>query len=72
MTRTQTPTHTEETMEQFVFEQIERVIFDADGDESPVRDVSTFEAKGIMTYNKGVVVSMADGTEFQVTIVRSA
>ena len=31
----------------------------------------TFEEMGIMTRNKGVVFRFEDGTEFQVTIVRS-
>ena len=31
----------------------------------------TFEDMGIMTRNKGVVIRFEDGSEFQVTIVRS-
>ena len=33
--------------------------------------VRTFEQAGIMTYNKGLVISLPDGTEFQLTIVQS-
>ena len=33
--------------------------------------VRTFEDAGVMTYNKGVVISLPDGSEFQVTIVQS-
>ncbi len=33
--------------------------------------VRTFEDAGVMTYNKGVVVTLPDGSEFQVTIVQS-
>ncbi len=33
--------------------------------------VTTFENAGIMTYNKGLVLRMPDGTEFQLTIVQS-
>ena len=33
--------------------------------------VRTFEDAGVMTYNKGVVVSLPDGSEFQLTIVQS-
>lgn len=33
--------------------------------------VRTFEDAGVMTYNKGVVVSLPDGSEFQITIVQS-
>ncbi|MBQ6513403.1 MAG: hypothetical protein IJI09_01655 [Clostridia bacterium] len=33
--------------------------------------VRTFEQAGVMTYNKGLVIEMPDGTEFQLTIVQS-
>ena len=33
--------------------------------------VRTFSEAGILTYNKGVVVAMPDGREFQLTIVQS-
>ena len=33
--------------------------------------VSTFEEAGIMTYNKGLVISLPDGSEYQLTIVKS-
>ena len=32
---------------------------------------TTFEQAGIMTYNKGLVIKFADGSEFQITIVKS-
>jgi len=41
--------------------------FDPDG----VQGVATFEDAGIMTRNRGLLVTMDDGEEFQVTIVRS-
>lgn len=34
-------------------------------------DVRTFEDAGILTNNKGLVVRLPDGSEFQLTIVRS-
>jgi hypothetical protein len=34
--------------------------------------VSTFEEAGVMTMNRGLVVRLTNGAEFQVTIVRSA
>ena len=34
-------------------------------------DIRSFEEAGILTYNKGLVVRLKDGTEFQLTIVRS-
>lgn len=33
--------------------------------------VSTFESAGVLTRNKGLVVLMNDGSEYQITIVRS-
>jgi hypothetical protein len=33
--------------------------------------VYTFEQAGVLTMNKGLVLSLADGSEFQLTIVRS-
>lgn len=39
--------------------------------EEGVHSVTSFAAEGILTYNEGVVVRLASGAEFQVTIVRS-
>lgn len=33
--------------------------------------VSTFEEAGVMTYDKGLVIRLPDGTEYQLTIVQS-
>ena len=33
--------------------------------------VRTFAEDGVLTYNKGLVISLPDGTEFQLTIVQS-
>ena len=41
--------------------------FDPDG----IRSVVTFEEAGVLTRGAGLVVRMADGAEFQITIVRS-
>jgi len=41
--------------------------FDPDG----VREVATFAEAEVMTLNHGLVVRMDDGSEFQITIVRS-
>ena len=41
--------------------------FDPDG----IRHVETFRDAGVLTMNAGLVVTMDDGTEFQITIVRS-
>jgi hypothetical protein len=36
-----------------------------------IRRVSTFEDDMVMTSNRGVVIKFSNGSEFQVTIVRS-
>ena len=36
-----------------------------------LESASSFEDAGIMTHNHGVVFRMRDGSEFQITIVRS-
>ena len=33
--------------------------------------VETFEDRGVLTTNRGLVVAMENGTEFQITIVES-
>lgn len=44
---------------------------DLDGDEPPIADVTTFSNAGILTMNDGLVVTLDDGTEYQVTVVKS-
>jgi hypothetical protein len=36
-----------------------------------IEDFETFETKGLLTNNCGVVVSITDGSEFQLQIVKS-
>ena len=33
--------------------------------------VKTFEEAGVMTYDKGLVISLPDGSEYQITIIQS-
>ena len=33
--------------------------------------VRTYEEAGVMTYDKGLVISLPDGTEYQITIIQS-
>ena len=40
-------------------------------DLADVKRVRTFEEEGILTNNAGLVITMADGSEHQVTIVKS-
>ena len=39
-------------------------------DVEQVREVRTFEDVGMLTRDRGLVVTMNDGTEFQITIVK--
>ena len=38
---------------------------------SPIESFSTFEEAGVMTRNKGLVIRLTNGREYQVSIVRS-
>jgi alpha-D-ribose 1-methylphosphonate 5-triphosphate diphosphatase PhnM len=40
-------------------------------DQSVIDRVETFEENGVLAMNKGLVVRMEDGSEFQVTVVQS-
>jgi hypothetical protein len=40
-------------------------------DLSGVKRVRTFEEEGVLTHDAGLVITTADGGEFQLTIVRS-
>lgn len=42
-----------------------------DGPESAVRTVTHYDDAGIMTSNEGLVLQLANGQEFQITIVAS-
>jgi hypothetical protein len=42
-----------------------------DGECIEIKNVHTFDIAGIMTRDKGLVVKLNDGSEFQITIVRS-
>ena len=39
--------------------------------ENPVVGTGTFDSVGMLTNNEGLVVRLLDGTEFQVTVVKS-
>ena len=44
---------------------------DEDGDEETIRSIVTFADAGVLTSNSGLVVRLADGSEYQITVVRS-
>lgn len=49
---------------------IAEALYDVAVENSDYIDISTFEESGILTKNKGIVVKLWDGSEFQVTIVQ--
>ena len=53
---------------------IEALYAFAENDEPSVdiKDIVSFEDAGVMTHNKGLVIRLANGREYQITIVRSA
>lgn len=53
--------------EEGVVDLLEDLLENEDG----IRRVESFEDVGMLTYNKGVVVQMRNGAEFQITVVRS-
>jgi len=42
-----------------------------DGECIEIKEVQTFDFAGLLTKNKGLVVKLKDGSEFQLTIVKS-
>jgi hypothetical protein len=44
---------------------------DPEEDETAFERVMTFEDQGILTHNRGLVVRLGNGDEFQLTIVKS-
>ncbi|WP_069648972.1 hypothetical protein [Caloranaerobacter ferrireducens] len=34
-------------------------------------EITTFEEEGLLTNNKGLVIKLEDGTEFQLTLIKS-
>ena len=60
----------EEEFEQLLAGLLEEASVEEDGSASDLR-VQTFEENGVLTTNRGVVVRLTDGSEFQVTVLRS-
>ena len=38
---------------------------------SPIRNVQSYQNAGLLTNNDGLLVTLEDGSEYQITIVRS-
>ena len=62
---------TEGTLQDGLMELISEAADDSFGIGWEDARVRTFEQAGVMTYNKGLVISLPDGSEFQLTIVQS-
>ncbi len=62
---------TEYTLQDGLMELILGAADDSFGIDWEDARIRTFEQAGVMTYNKGLVISLPDGTEFQLTIVQS-
>ena len=62
---------TEGTLQDGLMELISEATDDSFGIGWEDARVRTFEDAGVMTYNKGLVISLPDGSEFQLTIVQS-
>ena len=62
---------TEDTLQDGLMELISETADDSFGIGWENARVRTFEQAGVMTYNKGLVITLPDGSEFQLTIVQS-
>lgn len=46
-------------------------LFDDDDMDDPVKAVHTFEDEGVLTTNRGLVLTLVDGSRYHITIVQS-
>lgn len=47
-------------------------VFDwSSNEDGEIKDSETFEANGLLTNNSGIVLTMRDGSEFQLRIIKS-
>jgi hypothetical protein len=61
----------DEDLELALFEAVEDGGLADDHGVCLAHEVRTFEDAGVMTYQRGLVIRTCEGSEFQVTIVRS-
>ena len=65
---------TEEDLESLLYNVLDELVYaeeDAPFQEFDGGRIYTFSDKGVLTYNKGLVIQFSTGEEFQLTIVRS-
>jgi hypothetical protein len=59
-------------MKAFELESYLMEVFDwSQNEDNMIKDFETFEAKGLLTTNSGIVLTMRDGSEFQLQIIKS-
>ena len=59
-------------MKSFELESYLMEVFDfAQNEDGMIKDLETFEAKGLLTTNSGIVLKMRDNSEFQIQIIKS-
>ncbi len=47
------------------------IFAEINGETFEIKNISTFQECGILTNNKGLVVTLNDGSEFQIKIIKS-
>ena len=62
---------TEKLTEQKIQDYLVEVLDWASNEDGMVKIIDTFEELGVMTNNKGLVITMQDGTRFQLIIAKS-
>jgi hypothetical protein len=59
-------------MKEFELESYLMEVFDwSRNEDGMIKDFETFEAKGLLTNNSGIVLKMRDNSEFQIQIIKS-
>ena len=64
-------TTTEKLTEQKIQDYLVEVLDWASNEDGMVKIIDTFEELGVMTNNKGLVITMQDGSRFQLVIAKS-
>ena len=62
---------TEKLTEQKIQDYLVEVLDWASNEDGMVKIIDTFEELGVMTNNKGLVITMQDGSRFQLIIAKS-
>jgi len=69
------PTMDEQTLQDNLMSVLDELpegtLQDQDGNEFNVHRTTSFQADGVLTSNRGFTLRMMDGSEFQISIVRS-